>query len=185
MGIEINKEYISSIDNSLNVYQQYIDDVDTSMTNLNIGGGGTYESELEEKINHTFNINDSIYSDFKKLNFSTSISQNDIANMDISYNNFLTKLEKSNTTQSDLKNMISKYDAIDATLKNSQRTNIQHMMIVWGVIFLFVAVALFFSIIEDKKEMNIFSKFLIFIFLLIILFYSISNFRIYIERNIQ
>jgi ABC-type Na+ efflux pump permease subunit len=81
--------------------------------------------------------------------------------------------------------MISKYDAIDASVKNAQKSNIHSVMIAWGMVFLFVLNALFFSIIEDKKELNVFSKILLFLFMLVILFYSVKNFRFYIERNIQ
>ena len=58
-------------------------------------------------------------------------------------------------------------------------------MMAWGMIFIFVAVALFFSIIEDKKELNVFSKFLLIVFMLVVLFYIVKNIRFYIERNIQ
>ena len=46
-------------------------------------------------------------------------------------------------------------------------------------------VTLFFNIIKDKKELNFFSKTLLYLFLLVVLFYSAKNFKHYIEQNLE
>ena len=176
----INKATISSVDSSLNTYQGYIDNVDAVMNK-----DKDYSSEISQHVINTSQSNSNISSFLKGLTFSTPIVDSDIVSLDDSYQQFHDDLTESKKLQSKLKNMISKYDAIDASLKNSQKTNIQQVMMAWGMIFIFVAVALFFSIIEDKKELNVFSKFLLIVFMLVVLFYIVKNIRFYIERNIQ
>ena len=176
----INRATISSVDNSLNTYQKYIDNIDVGMNKEK-----DYDSEISQHVVNTSQSSNNISSFLQGLTFSKPIVDGDIVSLDSSYKEFHDDLTESKRLNSKLKNMISKYNAIDASLKNSQRTNTQYVLMAWGMIFYFVGVSLFFSVIEDKNELNIFSKTLLFIFLLVVLFYSVKNFRVYIERNIQ
>ena len=176
----INKETISNVGNSLNVYDEHIDNLNNIMNKNN-----DYDSNIYEQIDNSFESKNNISAFLQDLGFSTSVVNDDIVNMDNSYNHFYNRLKKSKEINSELKNTISKYEAVKARLKNSEKSNAYFVLMVWGIIFLFVMVTLFFSIIEDKKELNIFSKTLLFLFLLVVLFYSAKNFKIYIERNVQ
>lgn len=176
----IDKATISNIDSSLKTYQGYIDDVDAVMNK-----DKDYAGEIYQHVSNASQSSTRISSFLQGLTFSRPIVNDDIVSLDNSYQKFHDNLAESKRVGSNLKNMISKYDAIDASVKNAQKSNTHSVMIAWGMVFLFVLNALFFSIIEDKKELNVFSKFLLFLFMLVILFYSVKNFRFYIERNIQ
>jgi len=94
-------------------------------------------------------------------------------------------LNISNETNQELQTLVSKYEATDAKLSNAKKTNTYSMLMVWIIIFLFIGVALFLSIIEDKKDMNIFSKSILVLFSLVVFFYIVKNLKFYIEQNIQ
>lgn len=177
---EINEKTITNIDNSLKTYDQRISDVNNTMNKNN-----DYDSTIYGKIDNSFQSKNDISLFLQDLKFTSSVVSDDIVDMDNSYNHFYNSLEESKKINSQLKNVISKYEAVKASLKNSERSNSYFILMIWGAIFLFVMVALFFSVIEDKKELNIFSRTLLFLFLLIVLFYSAKNFKIYIEQNVQ
>lgn len=176
----INKETISNVDNSLNIYNTHIDKLNNTMNK-----DSDYDSNIYEHVDNSFESKKNISTFLQNLGFSTSIADGDIVSMDNSYNHFYNTLKESKKINSQLKTEISKYEAIKARLKNSEKSNIYFVLMVWGIIFIFIMVTLFFSIIEDKKELNIFSKTLLFLFLLVILFYSAKNFNFYIEQNVE
>ena len=127
---------------------------------------------------------------FNASSFLQNISINevvpgDINALDASYGQFYTDLKESNNINNQLKTLASKYEVTEAKLSNEKNTNTYFMLFAWIVIFTFVGAALFLSIIEDKKDMNIFSKTLLGIFSLIVIFYIVKNLKVYIEQNIQ
>jgi hypothetical protein len=85
----------------------------------------------------------------------------------------------------DLNNLVAEYRTTEVKLANSKKTNTYYNLMIWVLALIFVAVSLFFSIIEDKKDINIFTKILLFIGLLVIFVYIAKNVWFYIERNIQ
>ena len=173
-----NIDNIEKVDNSLNVYQEYIEQIDVSMNNEN-----DYQS-YEFLLDNASNVKTEISSFLQGLTVNAP-SDADIVNLDASYNQFYKDLKKSNDVNNQLKTLVSKYQATEAKLSNAKKTNTYFMLLVWIVIFLFIGVALFLSIIEDKKDMNIFSKSLLVLFSLVIFFYIVKNLKVYIERNIQ
>ena len=176
----INKETISNVDNSLNAYDEHIDNLNNIMNKNN-----DYYSSIYEQVDKSFESKNNISAFLQGLDFSTPITNDDIVNMDNSYNRIYNTLKESKKINYQLKNSISKYEAVKSRLKSAEKSNTYFVLMVWGIIFLFVMITLFFSIIEDKKELNIFSRTLLFLFLLVVLFYSAKNFKIYIERNVQ
>lgn len=159
MGSNINEANILTTDNSLNDYGVNIYDPDTGV-------------QLE------------ISSFLQGLTF-VKPTQGDIKNRDNSYSEFYDDLQESNQINNELNNLVSKYETGDAKLKNAQKTNTYYLLLVWVLIFVFVTTALFLSVIEDKKELNIYSKILLFLFSLVVFFYIAKNSWFYIERNIQ
>ena len=176
---EINNANIEIVDASLNAYQGYIEQIDACMNNQNAYGGYAglfYNAQTAKTDISTF---------LQDLNFTTPVDSDTIGKLDGSYNKFYQDLKKSNETNQELQTLVSKYEATDAKLSNSKKTNTYSMLMVWIIIFLFIGVALFLSIIEDKKDMNIFSKSILVLFSLVVFFYIVKNLKFYIEQNIQ
>ena len=173
MSNPLDKTNIETVDNSLNVYQEYIEHVTTEQTKI--------ASVTDSSLN---NVNDSVSDFLQNLDIS-EVNQDDINLLDASYKQFYEDLKESNTTNSKLKKLVSKYNTTEARLSNAKKTNTYFMLLAWMIIFIFVGSALFISIIEDKKDMNVFSKILLSLFSLIVVFYIVKNLKIYIEKNIQ
>jgi len=176
---EINNANIEIVDASLNAYQGYIEQIDACMNNQNAYGGYAglfYNAQTAKNDISTF---------LRDLNFTTPVDSDTIGKLDASYNKFYQDLKKSNETNQELQTLVSKYEATDAKLSNAKKTNTYSMLMVWIIIFLFIGVALFLSIIEDKKDMNIFSKSILVLFSLVVFFYIVKNLKFYIEQNIQ
>ena len=171
---------ITNTDSSMNAYQGYIDSVESTMNK-----DGDYSGEIEPNIIDSSTSKSEISSFLQGLSFSTANTTDDISEMDDAYSQFYSDLQKSNEINSRLRTIVSKYEATEAQLKNAQKTNTYYMLLIWMIILMFVCSALFLSVIEDKKDMNIFSKSLLVVFSLIIFFYIAKNAWFYIERNIQ
>ena len=175
---EINNANIDIVDASLNAYQGYIEEIDVCMNNQNV------YLDYEYLLDNASGVKNDISTFLQDLEFITPV-ESDIVNLDASYNKFYQYLEKSNETNQELQTLVSKYEATDAKLSNAKKTNTYSMLMVWIIIFLFIGVALFLSIIEDKKDMNIFSKSIMVLFSLVVFFYIVKNLKFYIEQNIQ
>ena len=176
---EIDETIYSEIDNSLNNYETNIESVGTALDTNN------YDGKIAEAI-ETANVSKENISEFlQNLTFSAMNTNDDITKMDTSYNAFYDDLQESNATNDRLHKLVAKYQVTEAQIKNAQKTNTYYGLLVWIIIFMFVAAALFLSIIEDKKDLNIFSKTLLFLFSLVVFFYIAQNLWFYIERNIQ
>jgi len=175
---EINNANIDIVDASLNAYQGYIEQIDACMNNQN-----TYNN-YEYLLDNANGVKNDISTFLQDLEFITPV-ESDIVNLDASYNKFYQDLNISNETNQELQTLVSKYEATDAKLSNAKKTNTYSMLMVWIIIFLFIGVALFLSIIEDKKDMNIFSKSILVLFSLVVFFYIVKNLKFYIEQNIQ
>jgi len=181
----INNDHIEIVDASLNAYQGYIEQIDACMNNQN-----AYE-DYEGLFNNAQTAKTDISIFLRGLDVSTIVDSDiivdsdTIGKLDGSYNKFYQDLKKSNETNQELQTLVSRYEATDAKLSNSKKTNTYSMLMVWIIIFLFIGVALFLSIIEDKKDMNIFSKSILVLFSLVVFFYIVKNLKFYIEQNIQ
>jgi hypothetical protein len=175
----LDKTNILNTDGSLNTYQTNIDSIKSILNKES-----NYNQTIEKTINDSSISKDEISSFLQGLSFVTN-TNDDISEMDDAYFHFYNDLKDSNKLNSRLRKTITKYEATEAQLNNAKKTNTYYTFIIWMIIFVFVSCALFLSIIEDKKDMNIFSKTLLVLFLLIIFFYIAKNSWFYIERNIQ
>lgn len=178
---EINNANIEIVDASLNAYQGYIEQIDMVMNTSPLN----YSGDIAPEIDNAKTAKTDISSFLQGLDVSTIVDSDIIGKLDGSYNKFYQDLKKSNETNQELQTLVSKYEATDAKLSNSKKTNTYSMLMVWIIIFLFIGVALFLSIIEDKKDMNIFSKSMLVLFSLVVFFYIVKNLKFYIEQNIQ
>ena len=178
---EINNANIEIVDASLNAYQGYIEQIDMVMNTSPLN----YSGDIAPEIDNAKTAKTDISSFLQGLNVNTDVDSDIIGKLDGSYNKFYQDLKKSNETNQELQTLVSKYEASDAKLSNSKKTNTYSMLMVWIIIFLFIGVALFLSIIEDKKDMNIFSKSMLVLFSLVVFFYIVKNLKFYIEQNIQ
>ena len=173
----INNNSISNIDSSLNFYEQAIESVH--------GAAITPDVEYNEKIARTFSAattkKDDISTFLQGLTFTQMPTSDDITGLDISYNKFHSDLLRSNQVNEELKKVTQKYKINKAQLENAKQTKTYTTLMVWIIIFMFVGSALFMSIIEDKKKMNIFSKIILVLFLLVIVFYVAKNLLTYIK----
>lgn len=175
--MSLNLDTIDTIDSSLNFYQSLINNYEISLNHIEGNDDGEFDY-YKDKIS---NASESVSDFLKGLGFQVHTS-NDIATIDNHYKNFYDNFKKSNDQNKNLKSLVSKYEATEAKLSNSKKTDTYLLLFIWIVIFMFIAVALFLSIIEDKKKMNIFSKSLLIFSSLIIFFLVVKNLKFYIER---
>ena len=165
----IDKTNIDIIDNSL---KSYLDDINDKG---NFSSTSDYNGVIEPNMDE-LNEAKTYISDFlKQLKYTQMPLQNDIKNMNLSYNNFYNDLQESNEINGQLKNLVSKYERNNVMLENAQKTKTYTLLMVWIVILMFIGSALFFSVIEDKKDMNIFSKAILCLFSLVVFFYVVKN----------
>lgn len=176
MSDTLDNTNIEIVDSSLNTYQEYIEYIENTATNI-------YE-DIENKVTDADTTKNNVSEFLQNLSIST-VTQDDINILDASYEQFYKDLKESNDINNRLKKLVSKYEATEAQLSHAKKTNTYFMLLAWIIIFIFVGSALFISIIEDKKDMNIFSKILLGLFSLIVVFYIVRNLKGYIEKNIQ
>jgi len=175
MSDTLDNTNIEIVDSSLNTYQEYIEYIENEATSIH--GDISKVTDADTTKN---NVSDFL----QNLNFSP-VAQDDINILDASYEQFYKDLKESNDINNRLKKLVSKYEATEAQLSHAKKTNTYFMLLAWMIIFIFVGAALFISIIEDKKDMNVFSKILLGLFSLIVVFYIVKNLKVYIEKNIQ
>ena len=176
MSNNIDNANIEIVDSSLNTYQKYIEYIENDATSIH--------EDNESKVTDADTTKNNVSDFLQNLSIST-VAQDDINILDASYEQFYKDLEESNNINNQLKNIVSKYEATEAQLSHAKKTNTYFMLLAWMIIFIFVGAALFISIIEDKKDINIFSKILLVLFSLIVVFYIVRNLKVYIEKNIQ
>ena len=173
----INNNSISNIDSSLNSYRTYIEAAKTAAS----AASADYESEILPSFEAVKTKKGDISAFLQGLTFTQMPTSDDITNMDISYSKFYSDLQKSNIINKKLKNITTKYEINEAQLQNAKQTKTYTVLMVWIIIFMFVGSALFMSVIEDKKDLNIFSKIILFLFLFVVLFYVVKNLLTYIK----
>jgi len=173
----INNQSIEDINNSLTSYE-----VDIGLAQIaTITPEVDYSGKIYPKFADVKTKKDDISTFLQGLTFTQMPTSDDITSLDISYNKFHGDLLHSNIINENLKNIAVKYKINEAQLENSKRTKTYATLMVWIIIFMFVGSALFMSIIEDKKQMNIFSKIILVLFLLIVVFYVVKNLLTYIK----
>jgi hypothetical protein len=175
----LDESTVSGVRDSL---LEYRDNIGEIANNLN---SDSYISSAEGYISDAHDNNSDISSFLNGIVFSPTFTSDDIEKLDGTYNTFYNDLQTSNNINSDLQKIVSKYETTEVKLKSSQKSNTYSTLLVWIVIFMFVAFALFLSVIEDKKDMNILSKMLLCLGSLVGFFYVAKNLKVYIERNIQ
>lgn len=183
-GTEVNNVNVAIIDYEIDNYDTSIKQLQSILTSSVYNGDFRTHygpSSLTNVEAAKTKIDDSI----KQLTFSDTITEYGINDADNSYSEFYSDLQESNRVNNDLNNLVAEYRTTEVKLANSKKTNTYYNLMIWVLALIFVAVSLFFSIIEDKKDINIFTKILLFIGLLVIFVYIAKNVWFYIERNIQ
>ena len=176
MSDTLDNTNIEIVDNSLNTYQEYIENIENTASNI--------DENIVNEVTYADTTKNNVSEFLQNLSIST-VTQDDINILDASYEQFYKDLKESNDINNRLKKLVSKYEATEAQLSHAKKTNTYFMLLAWIIIFIFIGSALFISIIEDKKDMNIFSKILLGLFSLIVVFYIVRNLKGYIEKNIQ
>lgn len=87
------------------------------------------------------------------------------------------------TQNAKLKSLKDVHDTRIASVNNISSTRTYYLLLIWLVILCIVVAALFMNIIESKREMNIFMRFILFVFVLYLLVAIARNFWIYIEKR--
>uniref|UniRef100_A0AB39JF08 Uncharacterized protein n=1 Tax=Florenciella sp. virus SA2 TaxID=3240092 RepID=A0AB39JF08_9VIRU len=165
--------------------------------------------DLDKMFKEDVNYLDDVYSNFNEDTFDSSMADVDsrltyyydninnidietslndltdsyIGNMDSDHNEINSLfMDKYYVYNKKLKKIMTQYDTIVANTDNSIKTNTYVLLLIWAIIFYFVASALFLSIAEDKKELNFFSKTILLLFVIVIGYYTIKNGWRYIKN---
>jgi len=176
MSTSIDNVTISNTDNSLNTYHNTIWDTWQAMTDNS--------NDIDSKHNVSLTTENNI-SDFLENLTIDKMTETDIEQIDDSYNLFYSDLQYSNELNKELNKLAIQYENNEARITNSKKTKTYYFLMAWVLVLIFVVMSVFFSIIEGKHEINIFSKILLFLLTLVIFYHITKNLGVYIERNIQ
>lgn len=184
-GTGVNNDNVAIIDYEIDNYDTSINQLQSILTSSEYNGGFSTYANGSSTLTNVKAAKTKLHDSIKVLTFSDTITEDDINYADSSYSEFYSDLQESNRVNNDLNNLVAEYRTTEVKLANSKRTNTYYNLMIWVLALIFVAVSLFFSIIDDKKDINIFTKILLFIGLLVIFVYIAKNVWFYIERNIQ
>ena len=180
---EVDNVNVANIDYEIDNYDTSINQLQSNLTSSNYNAD--FYTYGTSSLTNVEDAKTKLDASMKQLTFSDTITDDDINYADSSYSEFYSDLQESNRVNNDLNNLVAEYRTTEVKLANSKKTNTYYNLMIWVLALIFVAVSLFFSIIEDKKDINIFTKILLFIGLLVIFVYIAKNVWFYIERNIQ
>lgn len=164
------------------------DDYDNKLNTLSgyqVGDDINYTGDMSTDVNVLGTVYGNISSELDQHDGDiATIEQEVIDDMSASYTTLRNKFVISDQKTDELNKLVSKFHIISAKLDNSNRTKTFYLLLVWIFISLFVGIALFISVIEDKKQMNIFSKTILLLFAIVISIYIARNMWVYIERSV-
>ena len=139
---------------------------DANIYQYNVDGVTTYNDELID------------LSMVNGLNTS-SPSFNNLSDLDSSMNDIKDKIDIYDNKKKDLDKQLGHYNSVISRLKDGKVTRNYYLMLIWIIILFVVGYASFFSVIEEKNDINIISKIILFLLLLFVAYFIFNNIYLY------
>ena len=170
----VDKSDITTLQSNLNTYSTNMDglvaNIDASFNNNNYNSGTDVVTS-----------NDTALMDLDISNtiggISASISN--LGNYDLSMINIENKIEEYELEKDKLDNKLIHYNSIISKLNDGRVDYNYYLMLIWIIILFVVGYASFFSVIEEKSNINILSKIILFILLLFVGYFIFNNLHLY------
>lgn len=170
----VDKSDITTLQSNLNTYSTNMDglvaNIDASFNNNN------YNSDVDPVIRYNDDLMDLDISDTIGR-ISASISN--LGNYDLSMINIENKIEEYELEKDKLDNKLIHYNSIISKLNDGRVDYNYYLMLIWIIILFVVGYASFFSVIEEKSNINILSKIILFILLLFVGYFIFNNLHLY------
>tara|TARA_Y100000389_G_scaffold77356_2_gene74107 strand:+ start:19748 stop:20275 length:528 start_codon:yes stop_codon:yes gene_type:complete len=169
----------ASFENLDKMFEEDLNYLNDVYSNFNENTFDNSMAEVDSRLNY-------YYDNINNIDIETSLNDltdSYIGNMDSDHNKINSLFtDKYYVYNKKLKKIMTQYDTIVANTDNSMKTDTYVLLLIWAIIFYFVSSALFLSIVEDKKELNFFSKTLLILFVIVIGYYTIKNGWRYIKN---
>ena len=197
----MNKTYIKKIDASLNDINNNIgmlttsgdDIIDVFETKYNneTGSGYSYTDSTIGIYNGAGDGTEEgsykyISNDIKELKTYLGIEiendpdlLDDLEKMDASYNLNKETINEYDKKRRKLKKKLVVYNNIIGRLSDAKTNKHYLLFIIWLVILFIILITVFLNVVEEKGSMNLLSKAILCIFLIIIIYYFIKNTMLY------
>lgn len=171
----VTKSDISTLESSFNIYS-------TNMENLIQNIDASFASGDYNTSSYPVNeYND----DLVDLDISDTIAAlgaiiiTDLDNYDTSMTNIKNKVNEYEIEKNKLDKKITHYNSLIAKLKDGKVNYNYYLMLIWIIILFVVGYACFFSVIEEKTDVNIVSKIILFLLLLFVGYFIFNNIYLY------
>ena len=102
-----------------------------------------------------------------------------LSNLETSMNDIKNKIDIYDTKKKDLDKQLGHYNSVISRLKDGKVTRNYYLMLIWIIILFVVGYASFFSVIEEKNDINIISKIILFLLLLFVAYFIFNNIYLY------
>ena len=164
---------INNLQTKLNNYsvsmESLIDSIDASF-DANI-----YQSSVDQVTTYNDDLID--LSMVNNLNILSSF--NNLSDLDSSMNIIKDKIDIYDNKKKDLDKQLGHYNSVISRLKDGKVTRNYYLMLIWIIILFVVGYASFFSEIEEKNDINIISKIILFLLLLFVAYFIFNNIYLY------
>ena len=94
-------------------------------------------------------------------------------------NDIKDKIDIYDTKKKDLDKQLGHYNSVISRLKDGKVNRNYYLMLIWIIILFVVGYASFFSVIEEKNDINIISKIILFLLLLFVGYFIFNNIYLY------
>ncbi len=130
---------------------------------------------------------DIIENEINKLNFDNIDNwiDNSYNYTDLSNEFYINELlhKDSYYYDADIEKLKKELSRMDDKLKSNTTQYNYYLFLVWGIIFIIILLTLVISIIEERTQMNIYFKILLFLFFIIVFYNIFYNVYFYVSRN--
>lgn len=171
----VGKSVISTLESSFNTYstnmETLIQNIDASFDSgdyiPNNNPVNHYDSDLED-----LDISDTL---------TGGISISGLSDYGTSMINIKSKMNEYEIEKNKLDEKITHYNSVISKLKDGKVNYNYYLMLIWIIILFVVGYASFFSVIEEKTDMNVVSKIILFLFLLFMGYFIFNNIYLYLS----
>lgn len=102
-----------------------------------------------------------------------------LSNLETSMNIIKDKIYTYDTKKNELDKELGHYNSVISRLKDGKVNRNYYLMLIWIIILFVVGYASFFSVIEEKNDINIISKIILFLLLLFVAYFIFNNIYLY------
>lgn len=171
----VDKSVISTLESSFNTYST---NMETLIQNIDASfDSGDYSPDSDPVNEYNGDLEDLNISD----TLMGTIDISGLSDYDTSMINIKSKMNEYEIEKNKLDEKITHYNSVISKLKDGKVNYNYYLMLIWIIILFVVGYASFFSVIEEKTDMNVVSKIILFLFLLFMGYFIFNNVYLYLS----